>query len=265
MKEVKKETKTKKSTTKKETKEKVKNTKKEELKQEKKVTVKNVKAKEKKEEMILNKKEQKWYKVLSKIVKIFAKVLRIVLMIVVPFVFLTMMLIPIIFGKYEVNANIIKFGDVNLVIREDNIAVRIGDEVQVIDCDAEEANSIMEFFNNNSKTKIIAVAETSLLFVGVMLVLSIYLLGYVEKIFGNFVTQNTPFTKENTQNIFMIGIMMCIAEIISIVASITSWLSFASVGFDLSAIVEILAVFVVYFIFKYATGMQNKVDTKIYE
>ena len=258
-----KKSKVKKATVKKETTQKPKEKKEKEVKKEEKITVK--KETVKKKEPILNKKEQKWYNVLSKIIKVFTKIVRIILMIIAPFIFLAMLLIPIIFAKYEVNANIIQFGNVNMVIREDNIAIRVGDDVQIIDCDVEETSMVMEFFNNNSKTKLIAIAETSLLYIGVMLVLTIYILSYIEKIFGNFVNQSTPFIKENTQNIFMIGVMICIMEIIDIIASITSWLTFRTSVLDLSDIVVLLAIFVVYLVFKYGVGLQDRTDTKIYE
>ena len=259
MSEVKKENKTKKTTTKKETK-------KEKIIEEKKITTKKasekkvVKKENKKEKILLNDKDQVCYRSLTKVVKILAKIARICLMIFVPFIFLTMILIPIVFNKFEISANIIKFDDVNLIVNEDKLTVKFGDSVHVLKCDAKKLDDITTFLTDNSKSSIITFLELSLLLFAIILILNIYLFSYIEKLFDNFTKKDTPFIEENSKYIFKVIILMGAIKFISVCLSFAD-ISF--VKFETFNIIEILIVVVVYFIFKYAVCMQNKIDTKI--
>ena len=272
MSEIKKETKTKpkkKVTTSKKVKEVKPATKKKEVKKvvvapvkeekkEKKVVVKAKKVKE--EKGILCAKEKKYYKVLSKIIAIVSKIGRICLMILVPFIFLAMILVPILFKNFEVNGNIIKFGDVGVVVANDKISLNFGNEVEVINCDTNEIEGLLSYVNNHSKTSIIFFVELSLLVFGTIIVMYIYLLSYQEKLFRNFSKEDTPFTEENTKHIFNIAVLLVVIKIISLGFAIFSNMTYHNNSYG---IVELLIVFVIYFVFKYATGIQKDSTKKI--
>lgn len=261
MSKVKNETKTKKSTTK------VKETK-DELKETKKVTKKRVSKKTKTEEkkVLLNTSEQKKYKVLSKIIKTIAKIGRIVLMIFVPFIFLFMILIPIIFKDFQVESNIIQFNDFILVINDDNLTVKVADESFVIGHieknDKYIMNDIMNFLNNNSKTSVIIFLEISLFLFAVFIILEIFIYSYIEKIFNNFVNGKTPFTLENANYILKIAILLCAIKFMSLCLSIAD---FDSISLSGMGVIEILIVFVLYFVFKYGSEIQSKNEYQIIE
>ena len=215
--------------------------------------------KTKKESGVLTKKDQKRYTVLSKIIRIFAKIGKICLMIFVPFVALAMILIPIVFNKFEISANVIKFGDASVIVRDTGLSFKIGDKIHVLDCNTSDVDRIMTFLSNHSKNVIILSLELSLLILGVVTVFEIYLLGNIEKLFGNF-EKGTLFTKENTDSILMIAKYLVAIKICSICIAIVGLFGD---GIGTFGIFEILITFVAYYIFKYATAMQKKSDLKI--
>lgn len=215
-----------------------------------------------KDKALLTKKDQSTYKGLSKAVRILAKIGRVCLMIFVPFIVLSMILIPIIFNKFEMSANVIKFGDASVVIRDTGLSFKIGDKIHVLDCNTEEVDRIITYFSNHSKGAIIFSLELSLLILAAITILEIYLLSYLEKLFGNFEKENTPFTKENTDYILVIAKFLIAIEICSICMSC---FGLFNGGISSIGIFEILIVFIGYYVFKYATGMQKEINTKIYE
>ena len=236
--------------------------KKAETKKEKKVVIKNEVKTTKKEKGILNNKEKKYFKVLSKIVQIIAKVGKVCLMIFVPFIFLVMLLVPILFKNFEVSGNIVRFGDVSVIVRDDDVSLKLGNDIHVLECNTEELDRIILFLNDNTKGSIITFVELSLLLFAVVIIINIYLLSYLEKLFNNFVIGDTPFTKENTNYILKVGILIVVIKFIDICLSIAGLFPYINSSYS---IIEILIIFVIYLVFKYATGIQKKVETNIYD
>ena len=216
--------------------------------------------KPKKETALLDKSNQKVYKVLSKIIYVLAKIVKVLLMICVPFIFLAMILVPIIFKGFEVSGNIIKFNDASIIVHDESLSIKMGDGVRTVECDAVALEKLTTFLNENSKGLITTYVELALFLAGAILILDIYLFGYIEKIFGNFYKKETPFIKENLDYIFHICICLVILK------AIDCFIFLMGLSNNLNSavgIVDILIVFVIYFIFKYAVGIQKKVDTKM--
>ena len=250
MSEVKKKKTTKKDDTKVKTTKKVAETKKE----------KKVKVTKKEEKNILNKEEQRKYTVLSRVIRIFAKIARVCLMILIPFIALAMILIPIVFNKFEVSANVVKFGSASIVIRDDGLSLKLGDKIHVLDCNTTELDQLVTFLSEHSKGTVVFSLELTLLILAVITIFEIYLLVYIEKLFGNFEKDKTPFTKENTDYILIIAKFLVAIKISTICMALVGLINY---GLTTVGIIEILVVFASYYIFKYATGMQKQVDTKI--
>ena len=183
-------------------------------------------------------------------------------MILIPFIVLMMIMVPLVFKHYEVNANIIKFDDISVIVREDTISFKLADNVYAFDCNLDEMDQLISFLTEKSTGVIVLTIELFLLCSAVIIILSIYTLIHFEKIFDNFVNESTPFTKENTNYIFKIAVYLCELKVLSFIFSIV-FMKTGSINFI--SIIEILIVFISYFVFKYATGMKKKVDTKIYE
>lgn len=256
MKEVKKESVEKKTTTK----AKASTTKKE---SKTKTTVRKTKKEKAKENLgLLNQKEQKNYSLLCKVINILAKIGRIFLMIFLPFIVLTMVFTPLVFKKYEVSANILKFDNVSIIMRENGISAKIGDSIYSINCDTTEMDHVMTFLTNNSKTSIILHFEFSLLILTTIIILAIYLLNYIECLFVNFVKEKTPFTKENTNYVLKIAVYLFVLKIACLCFSLVGVFTKCFVSINILAI---LIMFAIYYAFKYATSMQETTDTKLYD
>ncbi len=252
MSEVKKEKEKKKTVKKKETKEEVV----------KETKVKTTRGRAKKKEVLLNKSDQEKYHIISKIVRILAKVGRVCLMIFVPFIVLSMFLIPLIFKNFDVSANIIKFGNASIIIRDDGLTFKIGNNIRILDCDSSVVDRITDFLSNNDKGYIVASVELSLLFFSVLLILDIYLLTYIEKLFYNFETGKSPFNEDNSKYILLIAKLFIAIKVCGICMSLIGLFRNTLISISL---IEILAAFVSYYIFKYAAGVQDKVETSIYD
>ncbi len=221
-----------------------------------------VKVSKTKEKSILTKKEQKHYRVFSKIVRILSAIAKVFLMVLVPFIVLAMILIPLLFNKFEVTANVIKFNDASIIVRDDGLSLKIGDKIHVIDCDVSDIDNIMTFLINHSKGTIIFTLELSLLLLAAITIFEIYLFSNLEKLFGNFEKDKTPFTKENTDILLLIVKYLVIIKICAICMFIVGLFHNNLTSISL---LELFVVYVTYLIFKYATGMQKKVDTTICE
>ncbi len=216
----------------------------------------------KKESALLNKNDQHKCSSLSKGISILAKIIKICVMIFVPFVFLFMIIIPFVFKKIEIESNIIKFDDASIIIQDDSISFKIGDEIHTIYCEEDDIRQINNFLMNNPISKITWIVELSLLLLGGMLILEIYLFGYIEKLFGNFAKDKTPFTDENTSYVLKIAKYLLAIKVVSLFALIAELLLDE---FSVVSVIEVLIVFAIYYVFKYATELQKKIDTKIYD
>ena len=234
------------------------------------VKEKSVKKETKKDssEVLFDSKSQHRLKSLSKVVRILIKISKIFLMIVVPFIFIAMIAVPFIFKNLEINGNVIKFSDASIVINEDYVTFKAGDKIYISNEDFRELSSIANFFANNTKGDIVLLTEVSLGFVAATLIITIYILTYLEKLFKNIELNITPFTSENTNYIYRVGHLMIISAIVSLVFELTIGLMFPKINvIKLSSygIIEILIIFIIYFVFKYATELQNKSDYRIYK
>ena len=206
-----------------------------------------------------NEKKQSEVKTLSNVISIIAKIGRIVLMVAIPFVILSMILIPYLVNNVEVKENEITFKSDNIkIIGDDKIEIH---DVIIADIEYTGTAEFVEIFNNNSKTKIIAFSETALVFLIITIVITITILKNVEKLFDNIKTNNTPFTLENVGYIKKISYLMIALIILEPIAGtflglITQEIDGES-AFELVSILEILIIFSMSYIFEYGYEIQK--------
>ena len=206
-----------------------------------------------------NEKKQSEVKTLSNVISIIAKIGRIVLMVAIPFVILSMILIPYLVNNVEVKENEITFKSDNIkIIGDDKIEIH---DVIIADIEDTGTAEFVEIFNNNSKTKIIAFSETALVFLIITIVITITILKNVEKLFDNIKTNNTPFTLENVGYIKKISYLMIALIILEPIAGtllglITQEIDGES-AFELVSILEILIIFSMSYIFEYGYEIQK--------
>lgn len=246
---------------------KVKSTKKEtkEKKVVKKTTKKTTKVKDK---ALLDIKDQKVLKVLSKVVSIIAKIIKVIFMVILPFIFVSIILIPLVFSKMEVDGNIVRFDDARFVLKDDYITVSVADKTYLVAENVEHINKIVDYLNSNSLNKMVLNIELTLFFIGVILTVNVYLFKYMEELFKNFYSKETPFIEENCQYIRNIGRKMIITFALCLAFNIV--LAFFgecifNKGFTSYGIISIIVVYIVYYIFTYATNMQKITKSTIYD
>ena len=96
----------------------------------------------------------------------------------------------------------------------------------------------------------------------ILLIIHIYIFSNLEKLFGNFEKQKSPFTNANTKIILAIAKYLLATKIITI---LMSFITTSTIRLESITLIELLVVYAIYYVFKYATGMQKMVDTKIYD
>lgn len=246
---------------------KVKSTKKEtkEKKVVKKETKKTTKVKEK---ALLNKNDQSTLKILSKVVSIIASILKVIAMIILPFIVISLILIPIVFNKMEINGNIVKFDNARFVLQDDYIAVNIANKTYLIADNVENIDRIVNYLNDSSLNKLVLGIELIILFAGAILAVNVYLFKYMEELFKNIYTNDTPFVDENCTYIRNIGRIMIATFALCLAANIVLAFfeeSIINKGFTSYGIISIIIVYIIYYVFIYATNMQKIAKTKIYD
>ena len=227
-------------------------------------TSKVVKAKE---EVLLEKKSQKELRVISKVAYILAKIGRVCLMIAIPFIFLSMIIVPFVLNKVNVDGNIIRIDDASFILNEDNVIAKIGNNTYISEENLSVYGDIFNFLNKNELTRLLWFIELALGFVAISVIIAIYQLINVEKLFKSFHKEKVPFTKENCNHVRNICNLLVASAILSIVAEIVLSLIMPSFNINIASfsIMQLLVMFIIYYLFRYATEMQKKSNTVMYD
>ena len=235
---------------------------------EEKAKTKVVKEKVKKEKVYLDQNDQKKSRAISRVLHVLSKIARIFLMIVVPFIFLAMIVVPFGLNKMEVDGSIIKFDDVHLIAKGDKYVLKVADDTYLSKGTDKEMSRIYNFLHDNSKTYIITSIEIALGFAAAVIIVMIYLFNNLEKLFYNIYSKKTPFNEENCDYIHKICRILIIEAVLVFVASIVLGLlvpSIAEMEVNSVSIFGILVAYLIYYIFKYATEMQKESKTVMFE
>ena len=214
-----------------------------------------------------NKKKQKEVKVLSNIISLIGKIGAIVLKVSIPFIIILMLLVPYIVNNVEIKNNEIGFKIDNIKIIDEN-KIEINDII-VGEFDIDNDNyDVIKVFENNSNIKIIGYIELGLFFVLLDIIIMIFILKYVEKLFNNIKNNNTPFTLDNVNFIKRISYLMIVLIILSPISEfiINSLFEIFDENspFELMNILEILIIFSMSYIFEYGYEMQKDSQARMY-
>ena len=215
-----------------------------------------------------NEKKQKEVKMLSNVISLIGKIGAIVLKVAIPFIILAMILVPYVINNVEIKDNEIEFKTANIKIIDKN-KIEIHDII-VAEFDIEDEDyNVIEIFNNNSTAKIIGYIEVGFLFLLVDIFFMIIILSYVEKLFNNIKSNNTPFTLDNVTFIKKISYLMIALIIITPISGIifNSLLGLLDENspFELIGILEILIIFSMSYIFEYGYEMQKESKARMYK
>jgi len=215
-----------------------------------------------------NDNKQNQVKTLSNIISLIGKIGSIVLKVAIPFIIITMILIPYIVNNVNINENKISF-------KTDNIKIIDNDKLEIFDVvfigldDDTSLDEIINVLNNNSKTEIIIYLELGLIFLLVDLKIMIIILKYVEKLFSNIKNNNTPFILDNVNYIKRISYLMIALIIINPISNnifnLLLKVSENNTEIELMNILEILIIFSMSYIFEYGYEIQKDSKAKMYK
>ena len=214
-----------------------------------------------------NEKKQKQVKSLSNVIGLIGKIGGIVLKVAIAFIILAMVLVPYVVNNVEVTSNEITFKTDNIkIIDQDKLEIH---DIIIADIDADISQSeFIEIFNTHSNAEIIGYAEAALVFLLISIVLVIFVLGYVEKLFNNIKNNSTPFTLDNVHYIKRISYLMIALIILTPLSGVFINLIFGMTEvespFELMGILEILIIFSMSYIFEYGYEIQKDSKGIIY-
>ena len=214
-----------------------------------------------------NEKKQKQVKSLSNVIGLIGKIGGIVLKVAIAFIILAMMLVPFVVNNVEVTSNEITFKTDNIkIIDQDKLEIH---DIIIADIDADISQSeFIEIFNTHSNAEIIGYAEAALVFLLISIVIVIFVLGYVEKLFNNIKNNSTPFTLDNVHYIKRISYLMIALIILTPLSGVFINLIFGMTEvespFELMGILEILIIFSMSYIFEYGHEIQKDSKGIIY-
>ena len=214
-----------------------------------------------------NEKKQKQVKSLSNVIGLIGKIGGIVLKVAIAFIILAMVLVPYVVNNVEVTSNEITFKTDNIkIIDQDKLEIH---DIIIADIDADISQSeFIEIFNTHSNAEIIGYAEAALVFLLISIVIVIFVLGYVEKLFNNIKNNSTPFTLDNVHYIKRISYLMIALIILTPLSGVFINLIFGMTEvespFELMGILEILIIFSMSYIFEYGYEIQKDSKGIIY-
>ena len=220
--------------------------------------------------------EQKRMKGLSKAISIIAKIGRICCYVAIPFIIIAMVIVPMLIKNINVEGNKIVFtgpiyssitleesenDEGSIVIIKHNGAKIVEEKNQY------SINTIKTVLEKANKGKIISMAEIALVFLIIQLVLLSIVLLYLEKLFKNINSGDTPFTIDNVAYIKKMAYMMIAIILLPVVsgfmAQVISGMDL-NIDFGVFNVIEILFLFSLAYIFEYGYLIQLDSKGKMY-
>ena len=203
--------------------------------------------------------KQENIKSLSHIISLIGKIGSIVLKVAIPFVIIAMLFIPYIVNNVEIENNTITFKTEHIKKLDEN-KVEVF-QFMLIDLEDMKEEELVQILQENSKMEIILSIELGLATLIINLIIMIYILTSVEKLFNNIKNTTTPFSLENVVFIKKIAYSMIALIFINpvtemIFAGILNRESQDSF-IDLIQVLEILILFSMSYIFEYGYEIQK--------
>ena len=213
--------------------------------------------------------KQKGLKTLSKILQILAILAKVCLWIGLVFLVILAIAFPLVAEDVTISKEELSYKSHKIELREsdDKLDIYYKDK-QIGEMDVSEKEIVYTLIDEIKERKLIFVIEVAMIVGVVSIILAIYIMGYVEKLFKNINEQVTPFIEENVTLIRKIGYFMIASVVVGVVGSgIMSVIALKSLDFsyDLVSIGEILMVFALAYIFEYGCSLQEGTDAKVYD
>lgn len=215
----------------------------------------------------LDEKDKSMLKGLSKLIYVFATIGKICIYIAIPFLVLTMIILPVIFNNTKVVNNNIIFTYRNDTVEMNDVGnnkIEIRHNGKIVDEDDHEDYKAFKKYrnilNDYSKKELIGYTEAGLILLISYLYLIILVLKHLAKLFKNINEESTPFTLENIDHMAKMGRYMIAVILLPIIASIL-YSAFAdidiNIDFSIVSVMEVLFVLAMSIIFKYGYNIEN--------
>lgn len=214
------------------------------------------------------KEKQNKMKTLTKILSLIGKIAGIVVKVAIPFVIVTMIIMPIFLSSIDIEDNKIISNNVDIQIIEhnDKINITYKGHTATTDIDNRSIEELKGILKNNKTQSIVKIEIGFTTLVAFLVILSI-LLKHLEELFDNINKGDTPFTLENVSHIKKMSYFMIVCIILSgigsgiLESSVREDISF---GLEMFDIVEILFLYALSYIFEYGYEIQKDSNGKMY-
>ena len=215
------------------------------------------------------KEKQKKMKTLSKILSVIGKIGGIVVKVCIPFVILSMILIPIVLSNldYVDNKIISKNNDFEIQEHSNLVNITYKGHTVVTDMDDTSVDKLETILSGNKTVSIVRL-EIGFSTLVVFLVILSMLLKHLEELFTNINKGDTPFTLENVNHIKKMSYFMIACIVLSgfgegiLNTSINDEFTFGIETFD---IVEIIFLYALSYIFEYGYEIQKDSKGVMYD
>lgn len=223
----------------------------------------------------MKEKSKKSLSVLCKILEVFTIIGKVCSIIAIPFIVLLMVCTPYFVNNINVSDKKleIKVFDQNVVLMEEgkndaSLKVKVDDKVVSENKEDEMVKKVNDALKHVSKEKLIVSTEIGLGFLIATIVVSIMILSKAIKLFKNIRTKETPFIEENVLHLRKMAKLMVVAIVLTVISgAIINAIS----GYDMSnslkeySLFEILALFILSYIFEYGVELQKSSKKKLNE
>lgn len=213
------------------------------------------------------KEQQNKMKGLSKAIFLISKVCRIIVTICIPIVIISIAISIFLINKINIKDNEISIkgieDKITIIDKDNDISIMLNDKLITRSTDKDIILNIKEVLNKNSKLSVSIYVTSGLISLIIYLILIIFILNYLEKLFYNINKGDTPFTLENVNYIKkMAYIMIAIIIVPSIIGTIFELIlnTDLNIDFEMFSLIEILFLFSMAYIFQY--GYEIQLDSK---
>ena len=218
-----------------------------------------------------DKDKQKKMKFLSKFIYILAKIGRIITIIGGVCLLLAMAITPVLVGNISIKDNSITiFGEkVEYENHEDEIVISVkGVKVgSITGDDMTKFNLATGELEKVNIPKLFSYVEFALVTAVAIMVLTYFILLYLEKLFVNIYNNETPFTLDNINYIKKIAYLLIAIVATSFVCDLISTAIFdyaISAKIDLTSLIYVLIIFSIAYIFEYGYELQKNSKATMY-
>lgn len=212
--------------------------------------------------------KQKKVKTLTKILSLIGKISGIVVKVAIPFVILSMIIMPILLSNIDIKDNniISKNNNIQIVEHNNRINITYKGHTAVTDIENKDIEDLKLVLKDNKALSITKIEIGFTLLLAFLIILSM-LLKHLEQLFENINKGDTPFTLINVNHIKKMSYYMIICIILSglgegiLNSALRDEVSF---GLEMFDIVEILFLYVLSYIFEYGYEIQKDSKGKMY-